>query len=131
MKNSSLFFNESDYKPGYVFDDHLSRSGVATRFKRPTRRLTGHHMSSIRSCFEWGLHGPACYQAGGSLLHCLSTLTTCVAVYLCCTILRVASTRRYLASCPMKPGLSSPAAFRFCSRDHLSNSFRKRLQFTI
>ena len=24
--------------------------------------------------------------------------------------------------CPMKPGLSSPAAFRFCSRDHLTKS---------
>ena len=34
------------------------------------------------------------------------------AVYLCCTFLRVASTRRYLASCPVKLGLSSPAAFR-------------------
>ena len=44
------------------------------------------------------------------------------AVHFCCTILGVASTRRYLASCPVKPGLSSPAAFRFCSRDHLSYS---------
>ena len=34
------------------------------------------------------------------------------AVYFCCTILRVASTGRYPASCPVKPGLSSPAAFR-------------------
>ena len=29
------------------------------------------------------------------------------AVYFCCTILGVTSTRRYLASCPAKPGLSS------------------------
>ena len=29
------------------------------------------------------------------------------AVYFCCTILRVASTGRYPASCPAKPGLSS------------------------
>ena len=36
----------------------------------------------------------------------------CRAVYFCCTILRVASTGRYPASCPVKPGLSSPAAFR-------------------
>jgi len=34
------------------------------------------------------------------------------AVYFCCTILGVASTGRYPASCPVKPGLSSPAAFR-------------------
>ena len=36
------------------------------------------------------------------------------AVYFCCTILGVTSTRRYLASCPAKPGLSSPGPFRSC-----------------
>ena len=62
------------------------------------------------SCFGWGLHGSVCYQPDGSLLHCLSTLTGIKpAVYLCCTSLGVTSTRRYLASCPVKPGLSSPA----------------------
>ena len=39
-----------------------------------------------------------------------------LAVYLCCTGLGVTSTGRYPASCPAKPGLSSPA---ICSRDHL------------
>jgi len=34
------------------------------------------------------------------------------AVYFCCTVLRVASTGCYPASCPVKPGLSSPEAFR-------------------
>ena len=34
-----------------------------------------------------------------------------LAVYFCCTFLGVASTGRYPASCPVKPGLSSPAAF--------------------
>ena len=34
------------------------------------------------------------------------------AVYFCCTFLGVASTGRYPAFCPVKPGLSSPAAFR-------------------
>ena len=56
---------------------------------------------------------PVCYHPGGSLLHCPSTLTISdMAVYFCCTILGVASTGRYPASCPVKPGLSSPAAFR-------------------
>ena len=57
---------------------------------------------------------PPCYQRGGSLLHCLSTLTHSVlyAVYFCCTGLGVTSTGRYPASCPVKPGLSSSAAFR-------------------
>ena len=55
-----------------------------------------------------------CYQQCGSLLHCLSTLTNTsvnryMAVYFCCTGLGVASTGRYPASCPLKPGLSSPA----------------------
>ena len=39
-------------------------------------------------------------------------VTSSVAVYFCCTFLGVASTGRYPAFCPMKPGLSSPAAFR-------------------
>ena len=106
---------------------------------------------------------PACCQTGGSLLHCLSTLTSAMshthescghsgcsaafvtrhspcpvrnilsclqarlrpsenitscawlianAVYLCCTVPGVASAGRYPASCPVKPGLSSPAVFR-------------------
>ncbi len=33
------------------------------------------------------------------------------AVYFCCTVPEVAFARRYLASCPVKPGLSSPASF--------------------
>ena len=74
---------------------------------------------------------PACYQAGGSLLHCPSNLTACAAVYFCCTVLGVASTRRYLASCPVKPGLSSPAPWKtdysacpYRSSDHLPYSDR-------
>ena len=42
------------------------------------------------------------------------------AVSFCCTFLGVASTGRYPASCPVKPGLSSSAPFRLYSRDHLS-----------
>ena len=42
----------------------------------------------------------------------LPPLHTWYAVYFCCTFLRVTSTGRYPASCPVKPGLSSSAAFR-------------------
>ena len=64
---------------------------------------------------------PFCYHNGGSLLHCLSTLTFIEkAVYFCCTGLGVTSTGRYPASCPVKPGLSSSAPFRLYSRDHLA-----------
>ena len=44
------------------------------------------------------------------------------AVYFCCTVPRVTPARRYLASCPVKPGLSSPASSRCRSSDHLSYS---------
>ena len=42
------------------------------------------------------------------------------AVYFCCTFLGVASTGRYPASCPVKPGLSSPGTFRPAGSDRLS-----------
>ena len=42
----------------------------------------------------------------------LPPLPEFLAVYFCCTSLGVASTGRYPASCPVKPGLSSPAVFR-------------------
>ena len=46
-----------------------------------------------------------------------------MAVHFCCTGLGVTSTGRYPASCPVKPGLSSPVPFRSDSRDHLSYSY--------
>ncbi len=68
-----------------------------------------------------------CYQRRGEPLPHLFTLTsTKLAVLFCCTSLRVASTGRYPASCPAKPGLSSPLHCRWIlqpktiqSRDHL------------
>ena len=94
-------------------NNHLSRPDVATRLKQPTRDTTGSRIISVRSCFGWGLHSRFCYQKCGELLPRLFTLT-CYrqAVIFCCTGLGVTSTGRYPASCPMKPGLSSPAAFR-------------------
>ena len=50
-----------------------------------------------------------CYQRRGELLPHLFTLTSLIlAVVFCCTSLGVTSTGRYPASCPAKPGLSSP-----------------------
>ena len=64
---------------------------------------------------------PARYRAGGSLLHCLSTITAPngTAVYLCCTGLGVTSTGRYPASCPVKPGLSSPECITYNHTMHI------------
>ena len=79
--------------------------------------LPGSRRAALCSLFGLASDGvymcPGCYQPGGSLLHCLSTLTSQKkAVSFCCTGLGVTSTGRYPASCPVKPGLSSPAAFR-------------------
>lgn len=35
----------------------------------------GKPVAFFLSCFGWGLHSPACYHTGGSLLHYPSTLT--------------------------------------------------------
>ncbi len=102
--------------------DHLSGPAVANRLKRPTRKHGGPPY-----CFLFGLASdgvyicPPCYQRGGELLPRHSNLTTgkAVAVYFCCTSLGVASTGRYPASCPVKPGLSSPFPFRLNGRGHL------------
>ena len=52
------------------------------------------------------------------------------AVYFCCTILGVASTGRYPASCPVKPGLSSSEPFRLSSRALFSYSVFCSFQFS-
>ncbi len=101
---------------------HLSRPAVTGRLKRPTRRQTGRLMPPVRSCFGWGLHGPLLLPEGRWSLTPPFHPYRNAAVYFCCTFPGVASARRYLASCPAKPGLSSPAAFRLCSCDHLSYS---------
>ncbi len=59
------------------------------------------------SCFEWGLQSLDCHQPSGGLLPHLSILTNKLAVYFCCTFLKVTLTGSYPAPCPMKPGLSS------------------------
>ena len=85
-------------------------------------------------CFLFGLASDGVYTAFSVTRQAVVSYTAFSplplrAVIFCCTFLGVTSTGRYPASCPMKPGLSSPAAFRFCSRDHLSYS--KHSNFTI
>jgi len=106
-------------------NNHLSRTAVAGSLKQPTWKQAGQACRFLFGLASDGVYMcPACYQTGGSLLLCLSTLTRpegpfrkasfpkpSGAVYFCCTGLGVASTGRYPASCPVKPGLSSPAAF--------------------
>ena len=70
----------------------------------------------LRMGFTWTLpvtrQAVVSYTAFPPLPNIILLRAFYLAVYFCCTFLRVASTRRYLASCPAKPGLSSPAVFR-------------------
>ena len=81
---------------------------------------------SFWSCFEWGLHMPGKLPyLRWSLKPPFHPYQLMLAVYFCCTILGVASTGRYPASCPVKPGLSSPHGEPRkipTSREHLSYS---------
>ena len=67
---------EQARKPGYVFDGHLSRPAVTNRLKQPTRKHDGPPYHFLFGLASNGVYMcPCCYQQGGSLLHCLSTLT--------------------------------------------------------
>ncbi len=100
-------------------DSHSSRAHIAVRFKQPTRvqrgpRLQGPFCNEpirtpIWSCSEWGLPCRSCYHLRGALLPHPFTLTSRrKRSTLCCTGRRFTPPRRYLAPCPMEPGLSSP-----------------------
>lgn len=99
-------------KPGYVVDDHLSMTPVTKCLKRLTRnwRVTSSFLSNLASngvytAFNVTIETVVSYTAFSPLHKKLSLL---YAVIFCCTFLGVTSTGRYPASCPMKPGLSSP-----------------------
>ena len=67
---------KQDDKPGYVVDNHLSRTAVANSLKRPTWKLAGQAYHFLFGLASDGVYMcPCCYQQGGSLLHCPSTLT--------------------------------------------------------
>lgn len=105
---------ESADKPGSVVSSHSSRPCVAARLEQPTRERRGpRHGSPIRSCSGWGLpcHAALAPRAVRSC-RTVSPLprTPCDAVrrsVFCCTFRRLAPPRRYLAPCPVEPGLSS------------------------
>jgi len=102
-------------KPGSVEGNHSSGICVTTYLKRPTREPCGpHDHSPIWSCSEWGFHCHGCYHPRGALLPHHFNLT-CVPrqsedhrrYIFCCTFRRLSPPRRYLALCPVEPGLSS------------------------
>jgi hypothetical protein len=105
---------ESAGKPGSVVDSHSSRPDVAVRLKQPTREQRGpRQCSPIWSCSRWGLpcHAALSPRAVRSY-RTVSPLPrmpcgTVRRFVLCCTFRRLTPPRRYLAPCPVEPGLSS------------------------
>ncbi len=102
---------ESADKPGSVESSHSSALRVAAQLKRPTRELVWAHLTlpysvllrvgfalpqSVTTCAvrSYRTISPLPAIAGGRY-------------FLCCTFRRLAPPRRYLAPCPMEPGLSS------------------------
>ena len=103
---------KQDGKPGYV----VERSSIQTCRRRQVQATylkrdgPPHRFPSVllRMGFTYAPHVTVQAVVSYTALPPLPVQ----AVYFCCTSLGVASTGRYPASCPMKPGLSSPAAFR-------------------
>ena len=112
---------EQNDKPGSVMNDHLSCTAVASRVQRPTWKQAG------QACrLHLGLASDGVYMAPHVTVQTVVSYTAfppsphrSVAVYFCCTGLGVASTGRYPASCPVKPGLSSPAPCRRRARSFI------------
>ncbi|EAT10957.1 hypothetical protein RED65_03040 [Oceanobacter sp. RED65] len=106
------------HKPGSVpceqGHDHSSRLWIAPKLKQPTRSQCGPHLREpIWSCSEWGLPCrvplPDARCALTAPFHpYLCYLNSHRRYTLCCTGRGLTPPRRYLAPCPMEPGLSSP-----------------------
>lgn len=102
-------------KPGSVVDSHSSRPAIAHWLKQPTRVQYGPYLMNPYLALlrvEFTVPRTVTSRAVRSY-RTLSPLPdpTCVGhrrFALCCTGRRLSPPRRYLAPCPMEPGLSSP-----------------------
>ena len=102
-------------KPGSVVDSHSSRPAIAHWLKQPTRVQYGPYLMNPYLALlrvEFTVPRTVTSRAVRSY-RTLSPLPdpTCVGhrrFALCCTGRGLAPPRRYLAPCPMEPGLSSP-----------------------
>ena len=109
---------ESAGKPGSVVGNHSSGTRVAARLKRPTRKHARAARCSmccllpylvlLRAGFAVPvlLPGPRC--ALTAPFHPCQPANGLRRSALCCTFRGLAPPRRYLAPCPVEPGLSSP-----------------------
>ena len=104
-------------KPGSVVDSHSSRPAIAHWLKQPTRVQYGpYHVNPYLALLrvEFTLPRTVASRAVRSY-RTLSPLPDPTYAghrrfALCCTCRRLAPPRRYLAPCPMEPGLSSPSS---------------------
>ena len=92
---------------------HLGLLSPASSSNLP-EDIAGHDIAFLFGLAPGGVYrATSCYQLRGALLPHHFTLTPCPALavagrYLfCCTFRRLTPPRRYLAPCPMEPGLSS------------------------
>ena len=103
-------------KPGSVVDSHSSRPAIAHWLKQPTRVQYGPYLMNPYLALlrvEFTVPRTVTSRAVRSY-RTLSPLPDPTYAghrrfALCCTCRRLAPPRRYLAPCPMEPGLSSPS----------------------
>src|SRR6185312_14881221 len=117
---------ESADKPGSVVDSHSSGTGIAHGLKQPTREPCGPHVRVAPPAPLFGLAPGGVFRAAdgypprGALLPHLFTLAGACALrryVFCGTFHGLAPPRRYLAPCPVEPGLSSMLSHCDCLAD--------------
>ena len=128
-------------KPGSVVDSHSSRRSVTATLEQPTRTRRGQrHEVPIWSCSRWGLPCRPVARLAVRSYRTISPLpdpaapknTRPSAVSFCCTFRRLAPPRRYLAPCPVEPGLSSASpATEIAGMTRLSGRLRRAHSRTI
>ena len=102
---------ESADKPGSVESSHSSALRVTAQLKRPTRELVWAHLTLPYSVLlRVGFALPQSVTT--CAVRSYRTISPLPAIagrrfFFCCTFRRLAPPRRYLAPCPMEPGLSS------------------------
>lgn len=122
-----FFIYKQDCKPGYVFQMIIYLEQLLPAASSNLPKTNGPHYRLASVLLQMGFTcAPSVTREAVVSYTALPPLPFPVrpgkAVHFCCTVPGVASARRYLAPCPLKPGLSSPASFRSCSSDHLSYS---------
>jgi hypothetical protein len=127
----AYFISELADKPGSVLDNHSSRPMIAHWLKQPTRsqrgpRHKGTYLVLLR--VEFTLPSTVASDAVRSYrtLSPLPSVNTWRSP-LCCTCRRLTPPRRYLAPCPVEPGLSSPLKHINMNRAAIAWPTRPRL----